>query len=384
MSKQTINQKQKGTLVRKMRSLAIKLFIPTFIIVIFLLSYAIIKIGIVPKFEKSPFGYYAMYFIIKLFTFSKKKLDIYTPWYKSVWGWDIFILLLFIIFFLIPMLLTTFIINDKDNKTELYSANFLSNNLNVLTESVGLVECYGENFYINKDGETFFYRDDEQAYINITAQGSASLWKIDNIKYILTNKHVLNKQNHCLLRSIDLNIPLNNFSEAVYNNNADAVFIPIEEDKIEKLKRSFPRFYSDSDFNGTENQFIFSHENMCDTKESMGSKVYTLGFPAYTSTTKEYTKTMGEEEKEVGVVGLTSTITISEGIISAYTEDENLPYVNYYTSAKVDSGNSGGIAFMENEKDKLCILGVPTWLNLGDYETGGIIQNIHNIMYRKE
>ena len=110
----TTNQKQKGTLVRKMRSIAIKLFMPTFIVVMFLLIYAIVKMGVAPEFEKSPFGFYAMYFIIRLFTFNKKRLDTYTPWYKSGWGWDILILLLsdililllFIIFFLIPMLLT--------------------------------------------------------------------------------------------------------------------------------------------------------------------------------------------------------------------------------------------------------------------------------------
>lgn len=59
-----------------------------------------------------------------------------------------------------------------------------------------------------------------------------------------------------------------------------------------------------------------------------------------------------------------------------------MPYVNYYTSAKVDAGNSGGIAMMEDDNHKLCILGVPTWISVGEYETEGIIQNIHNIIYQ--
>lgn len=78
---------------------------------------------------------------------------------------------------------------------------------------------------------------------------------------------------------------------------------------------------------------------------------------------------------------------VTEGIISGYdTSVEqpigNLPYPNYYVSAKIDSGNSGGVALSKNSNG-LCLLGVATWLSLGDFETQGVVQNIHNVKYRR-
>ena len=105
MTEQITSQKQIGTLIRKTRSVAIKLFTPIFIISIFLTIYAIIKTGVVPHLEKSPFYLYSIYFIIRLFTFDKKKLDTYVPWYKNEWLWDVLILILFA-FFVVCMLLT--------------------------------------------------------------------------------------------------------------------------------------------------------------------------------------------------------------------------------------------------------------------------------------
>ena len=77
---------------------------------------------------------------------------------------------------------------------------------------------------------------------------------------------------------------------------------------------------------------------------------------------------------------------MSNGIISGYDsivkDTQKLPYSNYFVSAKIDSGNSGGIALSKNEKG-LCVLGVPTWLTVGNYETQGLVQNIHNIYYKQ-
>jgi len=75
----------------------------------------------------------------------------------------------------------------------------------------------------------------------------------------------------------------------------------------------------------------------------------------------------------------------TDGIISGYTTTVNskyiggiMPYPNYFTSAKIDSGNSGGIA-LSKDGNGLCILGVTTWLSVGNWEIQGIIQNIHNV-----
>lgn len=59
-----------------------------------------------------------------------------------------------------------------------------------------------------------------------------------------------------------------------------------------------------------------------------------------------------------------------------------MPYPNYFVSAKVDSGNSGGVAFSK-DSNGLCVLGIPTWLTIGNFETQGLVQNIHNVFYER-
>ena len=60
---------------------------------------------------------------------------------------------------------------------------------------------------------------------------------------------------------------------------------------------------------------------------------------------------------------------------------------NYYSSGDAtnnfqDSGNSGGIA-LSKYNNKICVLGIPTWISRGTYETQGLIQNIHNVFYKE-
>lgn len=65
-----------------------------------------------------------------------------------------------------------------------------------------------------------------------------------------------------------------------------------------------------------------------------------------------------------------NTLTVTDGIISGIVSTEYGPV--YKTSAKIDSGNSGGIAV--NSKQK-CIVGIPTWAIEGDFEGMGFIQS---------
>lgn len=57
------------------------------------------------------------------------------------------------------------------------------------------------------------------------------------------------------------------------------------------------------------------------------------------------------------------SLTITEGIVSSFTGD------GLITSAKIDSGNSGGLAADE----KGCFIGIPSAVNLGEAESYGII-----------
>ena len=113
------------------------------------------------------------------------------------------------------------------------------------------------------------------------------------------------------------------------------------------------------------------------TDIAVGSPVIVIGYPAF-------------GKQQVQVEGYNSSISsrqVTEGIVSGHdTSVEspigNLPYSNYYVSAKIDSGNSGGIA-LSKDSNGLCLLGVATWLSLGNFETQGVVQNMRNVMYAR-
>ena len=110
---------------------------------------------------------------------------------------------------------------------------------------------------------------------------------------------------------------------------------------------------------------------------SVGSPVIVIGYPAF-----------GKQQVQVEEYNSSiSSKQVTEGIISGHdTSIErpvgNLPYSNYYVSAKIDSGNSGGVV-LSKDNNGLCLLGVATWLSLGNFETQGVVQNMRNVMYQR-
>ncbi len=105
---------------------------------------------------------------------------------------------------------------------------------------------------------------------------------------------------------------------------------------------------------------------LCSAKAKQGAKVYIIGYPSYANN------------------GLTPTRIVTEGIISGYQStfiDGSPSFSDYYVSNKTDSGNSGGAA-VSIEDNRFCLLGITTWLSLGDYETQGIVQNIHSVFLK--
>jgi hypothetical protein len=96
-----------------------------------------------------------------------------------------------------------------------------------------------------------------------------------------------------------------------------------------------------------------------------------MGFPSY-----------AKRDATVNIEGIGTVNVIyrttTNGIISGY--DSSLPgNANYFVSAKIDNGNSGGIA-LAKDASGLCVLGLPTWLTVGNYETQGLVQNITNVL----
>ena len=117
----------------------------------------------------------------------------------------------------------------------------------------------------------------------------------------------------------------------------------------------------------------------CKERMPLGSPVAVIGYPV----TTQYIS----GKLEIPSYGVTIDIsenpqTVITGIISAYDESvlRNLPDVNYFTTAPMDSGNSGGLALSKTE-GRICVLGIPTWAAVGNFQNQGVIQSINNIFF---
>ena len=63
-------------------------------------------------------------------------------------------------------------------------------------------------------------------------------------------------------------------------------------------------------------------------------------------------------------------MTVTDGIVSGIEYTAYGPI--YKTSAKIDKGNSGGLAIDNNSK---CGIGIPTWATSGAFDGLGYIQS---------
>ncbi len=204
--------------------------------------------------------------------------------------------------------------------------------------------------------------------------GTGSLWNIKDFGYVaMTNDHVVNEDSYqygCLVSVYDSSsgsashlyriIPQLAFD---FNKETDSAFLPIQ--LLESNQKESPV--------STLNYGISSIRK-CTTKVLVGTPVAVIGFPAFAHRNidfKGYNVEANFRQLTTGVIsGYDDSVTPNLG--------GNLPYQNYFISAKIDSGNSGGIAFSKGDSG-LCVLGIPTWVALGNYETQGLVQNIHNV-----
>ena len=219
-----------------------------------------------------------------------------------------------------------------------------------------------------------------------TIQGSGSLWEIGDDYVVLTNKHVLSS------------VP-NSFYPA-YADGSCSVSISDRQDKnlgyfsIYPVKARSWNSYTDAaildlfpyNFARTfgyqlaaeQQNYAVSALEKCPQSMPMDVPVVVIGYPAFAQTSQPDAQ---------GNMYHFAARTITNGIISAYDTSAqsqyglgSLPYQNYFVSNRIDHGNSGGIA-ISKDNGKLCILGIPTWLNQGVSDTQGIVQNIGNVMY---
>ncbi len=217
-------------------------------------------------------------------------------------------------------------------------------------------------------------------------QDSGVLWFNNGIYSVLTNQHVtssLEYNQSCVviieekskkgLSTVYETVALKNSYQ--WNNKADIIVLQlIERGSSQHEERNYIPVLKRQTAPLKNLNFKISLIPKCKANMPLGSPAMVVGYPA--STIKKI-----NTEKWIF---FESSQTITEGIISALDDSVNgflsdQLYPNYFVSSKIDSGNSGGVAFSKNN-GKLCLLGIPTWLNIGDYDTQGIIQNIYNII----
>jgi len=181
-------------------------------------------------------------------------------------------------------------------------------------------------------------------YGSFTKKGSGTIFykQSADAPFVVTNAHLILKENECM---ISVPSPIqdgkfyNYIAFGVPNVEDDFAFFFLTDEVIEiggVTQRPIGDSPPPSTLTFTKNYKYCSPEDV-----QIGDKVYILGFP-----------TIGG-----------SSLTMTEGIISGIED------FFYKTSAKIDQGNSGGVAILG---EKNCYLGIPTYAKLTYAKLGGV------------
>lgn len=201
----------------------------------------------------------------------------------------------------------------------------------------------------------------------IVSRGSGSLWEFIDSYAVVTNAHV--KEGDTCYVWVEGGpwgrYKLSSVGTA-WNTKTDVAVLEIVsiDPGMRELSSPIP------DLN-----YAISDLPKCSPEMPIGSQVVIIGYPAFGAISVQ---------RREGGIARSSNRLVTNGIISGHEGVQSvlkgLPHVDYFTSAKIDAGNSGGVA-LSKENGNICLLGIPTWLSEGVYETQGIIQNIHNVLY---
>ncbi len=197
------------------------------------------------------------------------------------------------------------------------------------------------------------------------SSGSGSLWNFSEVPYaVVTNYHVVKGADKCAISITNsANTTIGMFALEgeilTFNQTTDEAILTIGKG------------ISSTNVPVANYNYSLANLRKCPNSMPVGTPVVIMGFPAYAKRDSTITIT------SIGTVNAVYRAT-TNGIISGYdTSQKGEP--NYFVSAKIDNGNSGGMAIAKDTSG-LCVLGLPTWLTVGNYETQGLVQNILNIL----
>lgn len=235
--------------------------------------------------------------------------------------------------------------------------------------------------YLSGVVEVICKKKDVNGVLQFNSTGSGSLWDFSGSDFrLLTNAHVINGNDLCYFwipsaSGINTSIgtyylDLNNITS--WNNVSDEAVIPIVMPSAYPLNPE-----NIGIFNVPISQLNFGISNLrkCSSDIPKISPVMVVGFPAFSSI---------NNSNNPG--GIYKDQITTNGIISGYDSsptNKGLKYSDFYISSIIDSGSSGGIAFSK-DVNGLCVLGMPTWLNSGNFSTQGLVQNINNVLLGDE
>jgi len=202
------------------------------------------------------------------------------------------------------------------------------------------------NLNSEKDNSSINILDNTRSVVNIVCDndsgGSGTIFTKEG--RILTNNHVISGAGYCL---VTLPNPKTGNASRIYH--AQPLFSPDLSEKYDLAVLDIDGPYNNSDggFWGDYPAILPVFKNSLACYEykplSLGDSIRIYGYPV---TSGGY------------------NLTVTEGVISSFTDDGYI-----LTSAKVDSGNSGGLAI----DDRGCFVGVPSAVLSGDYQNLGEI-----------
>ncbi len=219
-------------------------------------------------------------------------------------------------------------------------------------KSTAYVECYWTN---PNTGLAYYKQSGSGLLVMVDTVGYVSRKQV-SITNVVTNLHVINSALYGTAQECDVGFPDNQgvfYSTATATNtngNQTMVFNYDKEHDVAYLlalteKGGTPPI----SLEGRAKTGSFA----CTSEPSIGDPLVILGYPSYGTGAEKYISANSNLE-----------ITATEGIISGRDD------VYYTTSAKIEHGNSGGLAI---DKTSDCYLGIPTAAVAGQIESLGRI-----------